>query len=934
MSAEPRRERKVISVVFADIVGFTERADQLDPEDVEAILAPYQALVRFELERLGGVVEKFIGDAVMAVFGAPLAHEDDPERAVRAALAVRNAIRADGRLEVRIAVHTGEAIVRLDARPAAGETLAAGDVLNTASRLQEGAPVNGVVVGEATYNATRHLVEYVPLAAVRAKGKTEPVPAWEAVRLLAGDVALRPSSTTALVGRQRELTLLGETLERVEAERAPQLVTLVGVPGIGKSRLVQELVSARFQDDHERCWRQGRCLPYGDGVSFWAVAEIVKAQAGILESDDADVVAAKLARAVREVVPETEFEQIESALSPLVGLEAAAGTASERRKDSFAYWRRFLEAIAERSPLMVVIEDLHWADEGVLDFLDELADRVTGVPLMVLCTARPELLERRPGWGGGKLNTLTLGLSPLADDDAARLIASVLHQAVLPAETQAALLERAGGNPLYAEQFALLFLERGTADIPLPENVHGLIAARLDTLAAEQKTVLQSAAVVGRFFWPGALPSDDGLADRLHALERKEFIRREWKSSVAGEREYAFRHVLVRDVAYGQIPRADRARMHRRTAEWIESLGRPQDHAELLAHHYVAALELAAASGADTTTLAPRARDALRDAGERALSLNSFAAAKGFYSSALDLTAQDDPARPLLLFRFGEARFSNEEAADDALVEAADALRQAGNMEAAAEAEVMLSHVAWTRGLRERAFEHLERATELIDALPPSVAKTRVLGQRTRHFMLVSGDRGLRAVIRLSRGDLEGALEDTANALELARASEDPHSLWGALSVRAWMLSEAGEPTQAASLIDEVLADEREPAAGRFYRGHPLALWVAHEAGCAAELVEWMRPKPGDAQRTRWLEAAEAFAAGDLARAADHYGSGGHRPLEAFVRLRAAREFAAEGRVADAEAQLTQALAYFHSVDAPRFASEGDSLRTALIAAG
>jgi class 3 adenylate cyclase len=928
---ETRRERKVITVVFADIVGFTERAERLDPEDVEAILGPYQALLRSELERLGGIVEKFIGDAVMAVFGAPLTHEDDPERAVRASLAIRDAIREDGRLEVRIAVHTGEAIVRLDARPAAGETLAAGDVMNTASRLQEAAPVNGVVVGEATYKATRDVVEYVPVAPVRAKGKSSPVPAWEAVRLFAAEVGLRRSSTTALVGRNRELTLLGQTLERVESERAPELVTLVGVPGIGKSRLVQELVRARFQDDEQRTWRQGRCLPYGDGVSFWAIAEIVKAQAGILESDDAGVVAAKLVQAVRQVVSETDVERIESALSPLVGLEPAADGGSELREDPFAAWRRFVEAIAERRPLMLVIEDLHWADEGLLDFLDYLADWTTGVPLMVLCTARPELLERRPGWGGGKLNALTLGLSALADADAARLIASVLEQAVLPAETQAALLERAGGNPLYAEQFALLFLERGSTDLPLPENVHGLIAARLDTLAVEEKSLLQDAAVVGRLFWPGALPFDDRLFGRLQGLERKEFIRRESQSSVAGEDEYAFRHVLVRDVAYGQIPRAERARKHQRTAEWIESLGRPQDHAELVAHHYAAALDLAKASGADTTTLAPRARDALSDAGDRALSLNSFPAAKGFYAEALELTAADDPARALLLFRLGEARFGNEESDDDVLVEAAEALRRTGNMEAAAEAEVMLSHVAWRRGLPERSFEHLARANELIDGLPPSVAKTRVLSQRTRHFMLVSGDRGLRAVIKLSYGDLDGALEDTAKTLTLARESDDPRVLWGALSVRAWMLSEAGDLRQAEALLDEVLGDERKPASGRFFLGHPLALWVAYETGRSEELLAWM--VQSGARRSRWLDAAEAFVAGDLVRAADLYGSGGHRPLEAFVRLRAGRALAADGRVEDAEAQLAQSLSYFRSVDSARFVAEGEALLAALAAA-
>jgi hypothetical protein len=581
---------------------------------------------------------------------------------------------------------------------------------------------------------------------------------------------------------------------------------------------------------------------------------------------------------------------------------------------------------------MVVIEDLHWADDGLLDFLDYLADWAAGVPLMILCTARLELLERRPGWGGGKLNALTLGLSPLDDKDAAGLIAGVLDRAVLPAETQSALLERAGGNPLYAEQFALLYLERGSADLPLPENVHGLIAARLDTLPSEEKELLQDAAVIGRIFWASALPAlDGGLVDRLHALERKEFVRRERRSSVAGEHEYAFRHVLVRDVAYGQIPRADRARKHEFAAAWIESLGRPQDHAELLAHHYSAALELAAVSGGDTTALSIRARNALRDAGDRALSLNSFAAATGFYSSALELTASDDPERPLLLFRLGEARFNNEEAGDEALVEAVPALVGVGNLEAAAEAEVMLSHVAWTRGLSEQAFDHLERATRLLDGLPPSRAKTRVLSERTRHFMLVSGDGGLRAVIRLTRGDLEGALDDSARTLELARQSDDPHVLWGALSVRAWTLLEAGEVAGAGLLLDELLADERLPESGRFYRSHPLAVWVAYELGRAGEMLRWISRE--GARRTRWLEAVEAFAAGDVIRAADLYGSMGHGPLEAFVRLRAARALATERRIAEAEAQLGQALSFFRSVDATRFVREGDALLAALAAA-
>ena len=931
MASSLRRERKLITVVFADIVGFTERAERLDPEDVEAMLGPYQELLRTELERLGGTVEKFIGDAVMAVFGAPVAHEDDPERAVRAALAIRDAIREQGTLDVRIAVHTGEAIVRLDARPAAGETIAAGDVVNSASRLQEAAPVNGVVVGEATYNATRHVVEYAPVEPVAAKGKAAPLPAWEALRPARLGAGFPEERRRPLVGRDRELGLLRNTLERVEWERSPQLVTLIGVPGIGKSRLVYELVRSEFQDRELREWRHGRCLPYGDGVSFWAIAEIVKGLAGILESDEREVVADKLARAVAEVVAPEDAELVANGLAPLVGLETEPGT-GERREELFAAWRRFLEAVAERRPLMIVIEDLHWADEGLLDFVDHLAEWSGDVPLMILCTARLELHERRPGWGGGKLNALTLALSPLANREAARLIASVLERAVLPAETQAGLLERAGGNPLYAEQFALLYLERGSPDLPLPENVQALIAARLDTLPAEEKALLRDAAVVGKSFWPGALPTNGLLPDRLHALERKGFILREQRSSVAGERQYTFRHVLVRDVAYGQIPRADRATKHQQAAEWIESLGRPHDHAELLAHHYAAALELARASGTDTAVLATRTRDALRNAGDRALSLNSFPAALGFYSSALELTDEGDPERPLLLFRLGEARFNHGEAGADVLEEAARALAKAGHVDAAAEAEVMLSHIAWQRGLPGRAFGHLEHAAQLIDRLPPSLAKTRVLSAQTRHLMLVSGDRGLRAVIRLGRGDVEGALDDTAKALELARASDDPHVLWGALAVRAWTLSEAGKADEAVPLLDELIADSRAPPSGRFFRGHPLVLWVAHTLGRADELLAWLKGR--GARQTRWLEAVEAIAAGDLARAADIYGSLGHRSLEAFIRMRAARALADERRRADAEQQLERALAFWRSADVGRYLAEGDALRATLAAAG
>ena len=717
-----RKERKIVAVLFADLVGFTTRAEELDPEDVEAILEPYHARVRAELERHGGTVEKFIGDAVMALFGAPVAHEDDPERAVRAALAIREAALEDG-FEVRIAVNTGEALVSIDARPEAGEKMAAGDVVNTAARLQAAAPVNGVLVGEATERATRGVIVYREHEPVAAKGKAEPVPVWEAVEARSRfGVDVRQHGGAPLVGRARELDVLTGALERARNEREPQLVTIVGVPGIGKSRLVWELFQVVDADPELITWRQGRCLPYGEGVSFWALGEMVKAHAGILETDPPGVVERKLAEAGGG-----------AQLRPLVGLSADADLGGDRRVEAFASWRAFFEAIAEKGPLVLVLEDLHWADEGLLDFVDHLADWARGVPLLIVCSARPELLDRRPGWGGGKLNAQTLALTPLADADSARLIGELLGQALLPAETQAALLERAGGNPLYAEQYALLYRERGSVEeLPLPETVQGIVAARLDGLSIEEKRVLQDAAVIGKVFWTGALRGEQ-LDELLHGLARKEFVRRERRSSVEGQEEYAFRHVLVRDVAYGQIPRAERAQRHQAVAEWLESLARPEDHADMLAHHYAAALDLARAAGAETGPLGERAGAAFRAAGDRALLLNAFEAAAVHYQRVVELTGEDDP---LFLYRYGFALFSVFGAGEEQLSRAVDGALAAGDPETAAEAQIQLAVSAWNRGDRELTDARLAVAEEIADGLTESRAKAHVLETASRYQML------------------------------------------------------------------------------------------------------------------------------------------------------------------------------------------------------
>jgi class 3 adenylate cyclase/tetratricopeptide (TPR) repeat protein len=810
VAARPRgrEERKVVSVLFCDLVGFTSRAERLDPEDVRAVLQPYHARLRGELERFGGTVEKFIGDAVVALFGAPVAHEDDPERAVRAALAIRDRFADEVDLHLRMGITTGEALVALDARSAAGEGMASGDVVNTAARLQAAAPTDGILVDEATHRATARVIVYRESKPIVAKGKTDAVPVWEAVEARARVGVERVHRGAPLVGRQRELAVLVDALARARADRASQLVTLVGVPGIGKSRLVWELFQVVEADPELIFWRQGRSLPYGEGVTFWALGEMVKAQAGILETDPADTVEAKLRAAVAEGVPaESDVGWVEGHLRPLVGLAPEREAGGERHTEAFAAWRVFFEGLAERSPLVLVFEDLQWADEGLLDFIDHLADWARDVPLLVVCTARPELLARRAGWGGGKPNAVTISLTPLSDADTARLLAVLLDRPLLPAETQAPLLARAGGNPLYAEEYARMLSERGGVDLVLPETVQGIIAARLDNLASGEKELLQDAAVVGKVFWLGSLAAVGSrerwtVEELLHGLERREFVRRERRSSVATETEYAFGHTLVRDVAYGQIPRSARADKHRRVAEWIESLGRPEDQAEMLAHHYLAALELARTAGEPTAALAGRSRVAFREAGDRALGLEAYDGAARFYQAALALWPEDDPERPSLLFRHAKAVASAGSGGLDELEAARGALLAAGDRETAAEAEALIGAFFWRSVQRDRAFDHIDRALELVGDAPASPSKASVLATQARFLMLaeeteralpvarealaMAGELGLGSlradvlsslgIARIQAGDL-GGLKDLEASLALAQEINSPQTV-------------------------------------------------------------------------------------------------------------------------------------------------------------
>jgi tetratricopeptide (TPR) repeat protein len=639
---------------------------------------------------------------------------------------------------------------------------------------------------------------------------------------------------------------------------------------------------------------------------------MVKAQAGILETDSDDGVDAKLKRAVDRMIDE-DANWVLSHLRPLVG---QTGDSAGSQEEAFAAWRRFFEALAEAHALVLVFEDVQWADDGLLDFIEHLADWVRDVPMLILCTARLELLERRPTWGGGKLNAANIALAPLSSEETAKLIASLSERPLLEANTQAELLERAGGNPLYAEQYVRMLAERGTADA-LPESVQGIIAARLDALAPDEKSVLQDAAVMGKVFWLGALGVDER---RLHALQQKEFVQRARRSSVAGETEFSFKHVLVRDVAYGQIPRAERAQKHLRAAEWIESLGRPDDHAEMVAHHYANALELKHASGGDANGLTTRTRDALRDAGLRAASLNAVVPAERYFTDALELTPADDLERHNLLFKLGQAKYVRSWEGSEELAEARAGFLAAGDPESAAEAALMIADNLWAHGKGSEVAAYVEDAHSLVAGRPPSRGQASVLAEISRYHMLA--DRN------------EDAIKTGREALRMAEQL-------GLDDIRARVLNNigvgrvnAGDPDGLADLDESIAVATRLNLAADIRRGYnnraTLNVLLGRLGEGETDLLEayrlaqhfgqrgyatWSEGGPllgGPYQRGEWDEAverAEAF----LARLGDegHYQAGSSHLFRALIR-------AARGDDAGAAEDAARALELSRPVGDPQ----------------
>ncbi len=736
----PREERKLVSVLFVDMVGSTALADGADPEDVRDRNQLYYDEVRSRIEQYGGTLEKYIGDAVMAVFGAPLARSDDAERAVRASLSILEGIRELNErhpgiaLQVRAGITTGEALVAVDAAPE--DALATGDVVNTASRLQTAAPAGQAIVDAQTYDLTRHAFAFEELAPVEAKGKREPVPAWLVGEALS--TPARPTSATPLIGRNLELSLIASLWDRAVTSGHPHLVTVLGPAGIGKSRLAHEVA----EDVRSKGGRElsGRSLPYEEQSPYRAAAEMVRTAAGIFEAEPVLEARGKLATLAGSVFSAPDVAEATRYLSLLLGL-GLDEPPDEPIHLLFAV-RQLLEHLSEREPLLLVFEDLHWADDALLELIDYLVTHVRDHRVVFLALARPEFLERRPNWGAGMIGHTTLPLEALTPGETAEIVG-----ALLPAPDAGAIervVATAGGNPLFIEELVAALEDDPNAE-QLPATVRAAIAARVDALSPVARTALLNASVIGVTFWRNVV---EGLGDvedidaALEALEARGLVHRRAESRVEGDTEYAFKHILIRDTAYGTLPRARRRELHGATARFIESAtSGSSELAWLLAHHWREAGEPERAIRY-LLAAAARARDAL--AVEETYDL---------FTRALELAEADEDRRRIRL----ERALALEQLEDYARAdrELAELLPELDGRD---EIEALLARghsTLWT----ERTDETIEigtRAVELVTERGPAELEGPALA-------LLSQGYGMRG----DEGDLERALTHGDRALEV-----------------------------------------------------------------------------------------------------------------------------------------------------------------------
>ena len=775
----PVAERRQVSVLFADLVGFTSLVEGNNAEETRELLSRYFDLAREVIGRHGGTIEKFIGDAVMAVWGAPLAREDDAERAVRAGLELVDSLRTLGpSVQARAGVLTGEAAVTLGA---VGQGMVAGDLVNTASRLQSVAAPGTVLVGEATQRAASRAIAFEPVGEQALKGKATPVPAWRALRVVAERGGRNRSETleAPFVGRDDELRQLKDLFHATSRDSRARLLSVIGPAGIGKTRLAWEFLKYLDGLVGTVWFHDGRSPAYGDGISFWALGEMVRRRAGLLETDDEATTRTKVAEALATHVPdESERRWIEPALLALLGVESAT-TGSEQL---FAAWRTFFERMAATAPVVMVFEDFHFADAGLIDFVDHLLEWSRNVPIYVVTLARPELLERRQNWGAGKRNFVSLYLEPLHEAAMHALLAGLVPG--LPASAAKAIVARADGIPLYAVETVRMLVAEGRlaieegvyrpvgdlTSLAVPETLTALIASRLDGLAPEDRGLVSDAAVLGQSFTLSGLAAVSGVSEsqlepRLRGLVRRELLTLEADPRSPERGQFAFVQALIREVAYNTLARRDRKTRHLAAARFFESLG-TDELAGGLAGHYLAA-HANATEGPESDALAAQSRVALKAAADRAIVLGSHDQALAFLRQAL--TVATDPAEQAeLLERAGNSASiaAHHADAEKLLRQAVDLHRERGDRVATVRATAALARALLTPTRTDQALAVLEPAAHEFADLDSDPSYVALLGQLARGFML--NEEQARAVavadrvlVAAERADLVALVADT-----------------------------------------------------------------------------------------------------------------------------------------------------------------------------
>ena len=850
----PPEERRQVTVLFADLSGYTAFAERMDPEAVKSLVD--RALMRLgrEVERYGGTVDKYIGDNVMAIFGAPVAHEDDAERAVRAGLGMQDAmvevndgLPAGAHFALRVGVNTGEVLAG-----AVGDAYTVtGDTVNVASRLQSAATPGSVTVGERTMRATDAAVRYEELEPLDLKGKAERVPAWEAVGLIAEHSVRRvaPASESALVGRQQELAALETLYERVVRDRTSHLVTVVGEAGVGKSRLLREFERRLAEHPSTPTVRTGRSLPYGTGIVFWALGEVLRAECGIVESDSSEEAWQKLRSYAGDLMggPGKESDREAALIGRLLGVDVPAELVPdeddpERLRESFlAALRGAIEAIATRRPFVIAFEDIHWADDGMLDAIEHLAQWVRA-PLMLVCLSRDELLDRRPSWGGGRRSATQLMLNPLSDEHSRALVRTLLPSGH---EVVPAVAERSGGNPLFAEEMARRITEEGTIEAAeLPDTVQAVLAARLDSLEPFERRLVQQAAVVGRTFPEGALASVAGeegrdLGRALRSLQEKDILVPVADGPLVDEREMGFKHVLIRDVAYGMLPKAVRSRKHFEVGAFLEDRAgdRTDEMVALLAEHYGRAAALGRESG-----LAPQELDAMRgralrfleEAGDAAALLYANREAAAHYRHARSICPQDGRADGV---RIGEKlgdvslRLGRVDEAIGVWSDCLEWHRGQEDLERVADLHRKVGAALSHQGERKAAIEHYQRGIDLLKDGPPRLELVRLYEEAAWLYLhtgdnmlaIYASEKALRLAERLGEvgaasrahgifgrvfgriGDTEKARQNLERAVDLARGSDHGEAILALSALGRYLELSEADPSAARAAYEEAL---------------------------------------------------------------------------------------------------------------------------------